>query len=74
MQYGNGTISSATCSGGYYCDDITFPEPFQNTNYSVTVTGEQRTDLRVINKTTNGFRVRSDIQGYHNFDWIAVGN
>lgn len=75
IQYGNGTISSTTCSGvGYYCDDITFPEPFQNTNYSVTVTGEQRTDFRVLNKTINGFRVRSDIQGFHNFDWIAAGN
>jgi len=74
IQYGSGTISSSKCNGtGYYCTDITLPEAFQNSSYKVVVTGEKRFDFLVINKTTTGFRVRSDIQGYHDFDWIAIG-
>jgi len=74
IQYGQGTISATYCEGtGYYCADITLPEPFQDTNYSVVVTPQHRPDLRVVSKTVGGFRVRSDIIGYHGFDWIAIG-
>jgi hypothetical protein len=72
----SGNVAASAFTGAPRTASVTFGTPMPNTNYAITITGEDSRSWRYQNKTVNGFTINSGANGAltGEVSWIAISN
>jgi hypothetical protein len=72
----SGNVAASAFTGAPRTASVTFVTPMPNTNYAITITGEDSRSWRYQNKTVNGFTINSGANGAltGEVSWIAISN